>query len=678
MASNSHALFCALMALVLWTSIGWVIARRLPLGAALVLPMAPSIGWAAQNVVALVLSLLVGFSVLTTLASLLLLIILAFILAPKSTNASFRPTDSAAVQLPAWIYLLAAILALVPAAAVMPKIVADGVILAGPIFDHSKVALINEMMRSGVPPANPIFAEDGGAGRVSYYYLWHFGAAQIGRLSGASGWEADIASSWFTGFASLTLMCGLALHFCRRTLGPLLALIFSATASVRPVLVAAVGEEPLHQFLKHGSGFAGWLFQMSWSPHHVAAACCVVIAVLLMVQLAQRPTAFVMLTFMLISTAGFESSLWIGGITFALSAAAVGLSLLVAIPAERRSRFIIACMIGMVGTVLLASPLITEQIHAASLRGGGLPITIHPFPILGVLFPEKLRYILDIPAYWCVLLLIEFPLVFIPGLFGLRYSMRSAETASEERLMLIACTTLSLTCLCCSWLLLSTVGDNNDLGWRAVLPGLLVLTAFAATAVRRWLLRPSKIATAVMAVVFLATLPDTKAIMSENILGHRTSSAAAFAEAPAMWAAVRKYTPTDARIANNPAFLQDVTPWQINISWALMADRRSCFAGNELAIAFASLSPQKRAEISELFQRIFDGKGMPGDIAQLVNSYGCRVAVVTPQDGAWGHDPFATSPLFRLAEILDGKWRIYVAVPKATASDTTPASIPTQ
>jgi hypothetical protein len=43
--------------------------------------------------------------------------------------------------------LVAAVLALVPAGAIAPKFAADAVQLADPIFDHSKVAMIDAMTR---------------------------------------------------------------------------------------------------------------------------------------------------------------------------------------------------------------------------------------------------------------------------------------------------------------------------------------------------------------------------------------------------------------------------------------------------------------------------------------------------------------------------------------------------
>jgi hypothetical protein len=108
-----------------------------------------------------------------------------------------------------------------------------------------------------------------------------------------------------------------------------------------------------------------------------------------------------------------------------------------------------------------------------------------------------------------------------------------------------------------------------------------------------------------------------------------------------------------------------MTPWPVNISWALLADRRSCFAGNELAIAFAPLSRQRRGEISEQFRRLYAGEGSADDPRALAEMYGCGVVLITARDGAWARDPFADSPLYRLAETDPQAWRVYVAARNA-------------
>src|SRR5258708_4452488 len=163
-----------------------------------------------------------------------------------------------------------------------------------------------------------------------------------------------------------------------------------------------------------------------------------------------------------------------------------------------------------------------------------------------------------------------------------------------------------------------------------------------------------------LTTMILLAAPDTLKLASGNLVGNPTTWSRDVAESADMWAAVRRHASSQDRVANNPLFLKGLTPWPINISWALLADRRSCFAGSELAIAFTSLSREQRRQISDLFIRVFDGTGSPEDVAALAEDYGCRVAVLTVEDGAWNRDPFASSPLYRLAEAAEGKWRIYV------------------
>ena len=121
-----------------------------------------------------------------------------------------------------------------------------------------------------------------------------------------------------------------------------------------------------------------------------------------------------------------------------------------------------------------------------------------------------------------------------------------------------------------------------------------------------------------------------------------------------------RYTAPGARVANNPLFLRDVTPWPVNISWALFANRSSCFAGRELALALAPLPPPRREAINARVIRVFAGEGTTADVSDMAKQYGCEVVVLVPQDKAWDNDPFATSPAYRLAENRDGRWRIYV------------------
>ena len=123
---------------------------------------------------------------------------------------------------------------------------------------------------------------------------------------------------------------------------------------------------------------------------------------------------------------------------------------------------------------------------------------------------------------------------------------------------------------------------------------------------------------------------------------------------------MRRYAASGVRVANNPQFLANVTPWPVNISWALLADRSSCFASRDLAAAYAPLSPERRQMVYDQFVRVFAGEPMPADLNEMATKYGCEVVVVVPQDGAWEKDPFAASYEYHLAETRENRWRIYV------------------
>jgi hypothetical protein len=663
MASPSSAALCALLGLLLWTITGWVVARRLPLPGALALPIAPTLGWAVQNVVALTLSLAAGLSNWTMLGAVGLVGAAALLMPPRPDREG---EDTA--RIPSWFYAAAAVLALLPAAAVLPKFTAGGVLLSAPIFDHSKIALVAEIVRNGVPPINPIFAEAGTAPGVAYYYLWHFGAAQLARLTGASAWEADVASSWFTAFSSLSLMGGLAFHVSRRALAPFLVLLACCTGSLRPTLAFLLGQERLDQLLRPASGFAGWLFQTTWSPHHVAAAGCTLLSALLMACLAIQPSAFTTLVLALLVAAGFGSSIWVGGVTFALAGTAVALVLLWATEPDRRLRFLSHCLAAALVAVLLSVPLILEQAQAAGLRGGGAPIILRPARVLGPMLPDILRRILDLPAYWVILLVAEFPVIIIGAIALWRCGWPGgAEQGAGRPKRILA--VLAAASLLCGWLLVSTAGENNDLGWRSILPAVLILTAAAAGESSRWLARRSWAVALATAVIVAAALPDAARVALGNVTGDPSPSAAVFAETPVMWEAVRRHAAAEARIANNPRFMADVTPWAVNISWALLSNRRSCFAGNELALVFTFLPAERRSEISARFIRVFAGDGMETDLNALAETYGCDVVVVTSEDGAWLRDPFARTPQYQLAEVAPGRWRIYVKKISDSSSD---------
>jgi len=654
MASPVNAALCALLATALWSFLGFALTRHL-LPRALAIGAAPVIGWAVHSAATLPLFFLIRFSPLAVVVLAALCVAVAVATLKLAAQADAEATPA----IPWWAFAAAAVLALVPAAAILPKIAPGGVHLADPIFDHSKIATIDAMTRQGLPPVDPVFGAAGPHGGLFYYYVWHYSAAELALPLHVSGWEADIGLTWFTALASLSLLMGFAVWLSKRSAAAIWVVALAAAASLRGVLSWIFGSYGLEPFLAEPTGFAGWLFQATWAPQHLMAASCVVAAMLLIARYAQRPSVLLLVTLVLVVVAGFESSTYVGGVTFAIAALAAAPLLFVAIEPGRRLRFFAGMAAAAVLVVCLAAPFLDNQLMAVAARGDNDPIVLRHFAVLGAMFPAALRRALDWPAYWLLLLPIELPATYAAGVIALFAMLRSG-APPQEKLAVATLACLTSAGLLASWLLASTLGDNNDLALRAMLPAASVLIAVTAAAM---LLLPRRAAIAATAIGGLVlSLPDTAAMIRSNIDGTPAADGAVFAQAPELWQAVRRYAAPTARVANNPLFLEDLTPWPANISWALLANRSSCFAGRELALALAPLSDARREAINAQFVRVFAGEGTADDVSDMAKKYGCDVVVVVPQDKAWSNDPFASSPNYRLAENRDGRWRIYVAV----------------
>jgi hypothetical protein len=655
MASFANVLICAGAALFLYSCIGILVAARAGLRPVALL-LAPAFGWAVHSPIALLVFYLTNMSWPVVVAAFAVPVLGALIAALLDWPVFGKGWRLGALTLVALVG--AVLLSLAVTAGVLPKISADGVALAAPIFDHSKVAMVNEIARLGVPPANPFFGGDGGTGRLAYYYLWHFSAAELSVLTGANGWEADAGMTWFTAFASLAMMIGLALRLGGSAGSGLWIILLAATGSLRPLLNPLLGNSTVEAYAGYQSGFAGWLFQSSWAPQHMASAMCAVLAVVLLNELARRPRILVAVLSALAMAAAFESSVWIGGIVVPLAAVILTLFSIERLEPAIRKRLVLLSAATALLTVLLIAPLLYDQLQLAAIRGSGLPFAASPYDVLTDRPDGLIAYAANMLAYWVIFLVVEFPGFYLTGIGAVAVLLLARNRAPERHSTASALSLLLVVSLGVSWLLISTLGDNNDLGWRAVLPGVQLLIVFAALALSRWLERPVSFAAIPALALVLLALPDGVKLIYTNVVPPPNASANVFAATPALWQAVRRHTSATERVANNPSFLEHMTPWPVNISWALLADRRSCYAGPALVGPVSALSEQRNQSIDAQFKRVFAGDADPADMVQLATQYNCSTAVVTPQDGAWQRDPFAASPFYRMVED-NPAWRIY-------------------
>src|SRR5260370_21581191 len=97
----------------------------------------------------------------------------------------------------------------------------------------------------------------------------------------------------------------------------------------------------------------------------------------------------------------------------------IALYLLWTLAPERGLAFLLRALAAGALALAISFPFMRDQIAFAAARGGGPPIVIAPVAVLGVAFPESLRRVLDVPAYWLVYLPVEFAPFYPAGLAGL-------------------------------------------------------------------------------------------------------------------------------------------------------------------------------------------------------------------------------------------------------------------
>ena len=138
--------------------------------------------------------------------------------------------------------------------------------------------------------------------------------------------------------------------------------------------------------------------------------------------------------------------------------------------------------------IAIASPFIHDQFRASMVRAGVFPVGLLHLDVLGGETPESLRRLLDVPAYWSVFLFTEFAAFYPTGIIMMVMLMKDRLLAQTQKTYLASFGILAFISLCVGGLLTSGLdGNNNDLGWRSVLPAVLVLIIFSAAGLSRYL-----------------------------------------------------------------------------------------------------------------------------------------------------------------------------------------------
>lgn len=373
------------------------------------------------------------------------------------------------------------------------------------IFDHSmRVAWVESVLRTGVPPMNPLYMDQHPA-PMRYYYFWYVLCAAIAKMWHLSARAVMMASCVWAGFALVALAGLYTKHFLEagaRTRSQLLRVCGLLTVTGVGVLVNVwsilhhTRQLPGDLEIWYAGQITSWFNSMLWVPHHVASMVCCMTG-FLVIWLAWRNQTQ-RIAAVGLAGAAFASAFGLSVyVAFAFFLVAVAWACWQGMTEKSVEPGILLGAAGIFATVLLL-PYLHELTHESSgMQGGsssvfsfGIRETIPPDQLLAtgpfarlnvhhpLLAHNLANLILLVPGYAVEL---GFYFVVLLILLTPRWRNRQPLTLQHKSLIFMATATLFFVSV-----IRSSVIESNDFGWRGALLMQFALLVLAADVMAGW------------------------------------------------------------------------------------------------------------------------------------------------------------------------------------------------
>jgi hypothetical protein len=357
------------------------------------------------------------------------------------------------------------------------------------VFDHAlRTAFVDAVMRTGVPPANPLYWP-GHAAPMRYYYFWYVLTADAARLGGVTAHQAVIASVVWAGFGLAAMVALYCRHFLgmdeaggggRRWPRTALALLAVTGLDILPVMAMALFGVPTDPDMEWWSSdkVTSWMDSILWVPHHIAGLVCCLFGFLLVwmskgASVRQRCLCGVVAGISFASAFGL--SVWVP-VAFALAMVAW---LVWALVWEPESRARVPVLLGAGAVAVLALVPYLRELRAARADAGGTSPMLE-FGVRHIIDPDGLlavRWIAEVArAHPTVERAIAEIALLVPGYFVelgffglvLVVALRAARRVKLDEATRTA-VVLAAAGLAVATFLRSTVIEYNDFGFRSIL-----------------------------------------------------------------------------------------------------------------------------------------------------------------------------------------------------------------
>ncbi len=405
----------------------------------------------------------------------------------------------------AWTLALATAWAAVVILSLVDFVRGQRLYMSATVWDLSfRVGWVESVLRTGVPPLNPLYLFHHPATMRTYYFHYVLCAA-VARMAHLSARAAFNASCVWSGYALVALIALYLKYFLNagarlgRQLLMAVALLLVTGLDLGVVLWARlVDGRPFPPDLEWWSAgeITSWCDSLLWVPHHVLAMLCCMFALLVAWMDARAIRARHLGTTILIAcslAAAFGLSVYVAFAFFVIAVAWGAWLLLV----ERNPRPALRLAPGGVGAAVLLVPYLWELTHTESwIRGG----SVFGFAVREMFDPGRLlawaplrhmaethsfrarnfaNLILLGPGYVVEMgfLLVVLLIYLVPAWRG-----RRPLSPAERSLVFLSTATFVLITFVRSW-----VSQTNDLGWRGALFLQFCTLLLASDLCLRWL-----------------------------------------------------------------------------------------------------------------------------------------------------------------------------------------------
>lgn len=677
----------ALVAMVLFSLPGLIVLRWLGLLANLrllsVLLSAPAVGLCTYGAFSLMVSSLIGYSTLTLFVIWVLFQVM--ILLWQDKQPPFDTDHFCNISnLKSFLILIGATFwSIGVTIEIFPAVYQGGLFVNAPIFDHAKVAIVDAMAREGLLPTNPYYAPDGQTIPLIYYYTWHFLASQLKLIAGVTGWQAEVAMNWFTGFATIAFLCALAIRLTQRARTGILLLLFALAGHPIDILPNLFGPRLENWFsIPPGHGLEILWVQMMWVPQHVLSALAVVMAIFLMTHLLinDRFQANYTVSLALSSATAFGSSTWVGGIGLLMVFPFfVVMGLKLRLPKENYFVTLKTLSVAILVCTVAIIPLLISQSSGPSSAHLPFGWGLYPSTRLFNLSFQLGDIIAHIILFWIQFLPLNLGISYVLGILALfaRYS-----PILEERTFQALNIGGVIGYLLVTQFVQSTFW-NNTFGWRAVLVPVMLLLIWSAVALTElstchfsavtkwrsntWLVRwksallpitVTGLTVGILSSLRIWSLPDPSYLSPPpDVVALRQG----FFRQQYAWAKVREYAGPHDRVQANPDGYAMLTPWPATLPYALFADRSTAYANVEYTTVFAHrYDPKQNLQQYQLVQNIFSAHPSKEALQKVRDQLKVKVLLVDKFDAVWSSDAIEQSEFYQLV-YKNAYFKVFVA-----------------